>query len=39
MKSHGHLGSNKMLKNVAILNQKNGNVKKNKASHCKNKNV
>ena len=35
----GHLGSNQMLKNVEFLNQKNGNVKKNKAFHCKNENV
>ena len=35
---HGHLGSNKMLKNVEYLNQKNGNVEKNKTSHCKNEN-
>ena len=36
---HCHLGSNQMLKNVGILNQKIGNVKNDKASHCKNENV
>ena len=37
--NHGHLGSNQMLKNGDILNQKNGNVKENKASHYKYENL
>ena len=34
--SHGHLGSNQMLKNFGFFNQKMEMLSINKASHCKN---
>ena len=39
LKFHGHLGSTEMLKIFGSFQKKNGNVKENKASHCKNENV
>ena len=37
--NHGHLGSNQMLKNFELFNQKMEMLRKNKSSNSKNENV